>query len=355
MQKPTIDWIKNNGLLIFEVISGSKSYGLDTPTSDTDIKGVFVLPKEMFYGLEYTAQVNNESNDIVYYELKRFVELLSKNNPNIVEMLHVPESCVLQKHSIMEMLQPEMFLSKLCEQTFANYAFAQIKKAYGLEKKIVQPVEAERRSVLDFCFVHEAKDAVPLKRYLQEKNLDQNKMGLTAITHLRDCYNLYYAETLNYSGVAKKENANEVSLSSIPKEEKSIGMLYFNKDGYSVYCKQYKEYWDWVARRNEERYKTTMSHGKKYDAKNMMHVFRLLLVAKEIAIEGKVNVYRKDRNFLLDIKAGKFEYDDLVQKAEALQQELPLLYSQSNLKDEPDIESINSTLVKMRETYYLEF
>ncbi|MEO6252094.1 MAG: nucleotidyltransferase domain-containing protein [Ferruginibacter sp.] len=354
MQKLTIDWIKNNGLLIFEVITGSRAYGLDTATSDTDIKGVFVMPKEMFYGLEYTAQVNNETNDIVYYELKRFMELLSKNNPNILEMLNVPGNCVLQKHSIMDMLQPEIFLSKRCEQSFANYAFTQIKKAYGLEKKIVNPVEEERKSVLDFCFVHEVKDAVPLKKYLDEKKLNQSKIGLAAITHLRDCYNLYYSNEFKYAGVTKKENANEVSLSSIPKGEEPMAMLYFNKDAYSVYCKQYKEYWEWVGRRNEERYKTTMSHGKNYDSKNMMHVFRLLLMAKEIAVEGKINVYRKDREFLLSIKEGKFEYDELVQQAEALKNELPLLYQRSDLKDEPDVESINSILVKMREVYYGE-
>lgn len=352
MQKLTIDRIKDNGLLIFEVITGSRSYGLDTATSDTDIKGVFVLPKHMFYGLEYTAQVNNETNDIVYYEVKRFMELLSKNNPNILEMLNVPEKCVLQKHPVMDLLHPEMFLSKLCEQSFANYAFTQIKKAYGLEKKIVNPVEEERKSVLDFCFVYEEKDALPLKIYLEEKGLEQIKIGLAAIAHLRDCYNLYYSNEFNYSGVMKKDNANEVSLSSIPKGEKPLAMLYFNKDAYSVYCKQYKEYWDWVAKRNEERYKTTMSHGKNYDSKNMMHVFRLLLMAKEIATEGKINVHRKDREFLLSIKEGKFDYDDLVNQADALKDELPLLYQRSGLKDEPDVEKINDLLIRMRDDYY---
>ncbi|MGG9964757.1 DNA polymerase beta superfamily protein [Ferruginibacter sp. SUN106] len=354
MQKLTIDWIKDNGLLVFEVITGSRSYGLDTPSSDTDIKGVFVLPKNMFYGLEYTAQVNNDSNDIVYYELKRFMELLSKSNPNILEMLNVPDKCVLQKHPIMNMLQPEMFISKQCEQSFANYAFTQIKKAYGLEKKIVNPVEEERKSVLDFCFVYEDA-AVPLKKYLEEKRLDPNKIGLAVIAHLRDCYNLYYSGELNYSGVVKKDNANDVSLSSIPKGEKPVAMLYFNKDAYSIYCKQYKEYWDWVAKRNEQRYDTTMLHGKKYDSKNMMHVFRLLLMAKEIAVEGKINVFRHDRDFLLAIKEGKFEYDELVQKAEALKNELPLLYQRSNLMNEPDVEAINELLVKMRAAYYLKF
>ena len=85
-----------------------------------------------------------------------------------------------------------------------------------------------------------------------------------------------------------------------------------------------------------------------------MHVFRLLLMAKEIAIEGKIKVFRTDRDFLLEIKEGKFEYNELVQKAEALKEELPLLYQQSDLQDEPNVERINSVLIKIRELYYGE-
>lgn len=65
----TIDFLKKNNLILFECISGSRAYGLATKNSDTDIRGVFYLPKNMFYGLEYIPQVSNETNDIVYYEL----------------------------------------------------------------------------------------------------------------------------------------------------------------------------------------------------------------------------------------------------------------------------------------------
>ncbi len=354
MEVLTIDWIKQNGLLVFEAITGSKSYGLDTATSDTDIRGVFVLPKDMYYSLEYTAQVNNVTNDIVYYELKRFMELLARNNPNILEMLNVPNQFVLHKDAIMGKLNTGMFLSRLCEKTFANYAFTQIKKAYGLEKKIVNPVEEDRKSVLDFCYVYENKDAVPLKQFLETKQWQQNQIGLSVIPHLRDCYNIFYSGVIKYSGVMRKEKANEVALSNIPKGEIPFGILYFNKDGYSVYCKKYKEYWEWVSKRNETRYKTTMSHGKNYDSKNMMHVFRLLLMAKEIATEGTVNVYRKDREFLLAIKEGKYEYDELVLKAEELKNELPFLYKKSRLRKEPDVENTNRLLIEMRKEYYKE-
>ena len=348
----TIDQIKNNGWLIFGAITGSKAYGLDTETSDTDIRGVFVLPKNLFYSLEYVPQVSNESNDIVYYELKRFMELLSKNNPNIIELLNVPENCILSKHELMNKIRPELFISKLCEQTFANYAYTQIKKAYGLEKKILNPVEEKRKSVLDFCYAYVGNEAINLKAFLLGKGFEQEKVGLTAITHLRDCYNLFYSKENQYSGVIRKEEANDVCLSSIPKGETAVGLLYFNKDGYSLYCKKYKEYWEWVEKRNDERYNTTMSHGKNYDSKNMMHVFRLLLMAKEIATEGKVNVWRKDRDFLLDIKQGKYEYDDLLSKAELLKSELAALYAKAGLQGEPEMKKVNELLIEIREEYY---
>ncbi len=354
MKTLTTDSIKKNGWLIFEVVSGSKSYGLDNELSDTDIKGVFVLPKESFYGLEYTAQVNNESNDVMYYELRRFIELLSKNNPNITEMLNVPAGCILLKHSVMEMVSMEMFLSKRCEQSFANYAFTQIRKAYGLEKKIMQSIEEHRKSVEDFCYVYEGEQAIELKPWLRGKAFAQSEIGLSAFAHLRDCYNIFQSAAIPYAGIVKKDNANEVSLSCIPKGEESIGLLYFNRDGYSVYCKQYKEYWEWVNKRNDARYTATMLHGKRYDAKNMMDVFRLLRMAKEIATHGTVNVHRDDRTFLLDIKSGKFEYDYLVEKATGLKDELPELYRESALPEHPNMEAVNQLLINMRKRYYTE-
>jgi predicted nucleotidyltransferase len=67
----TIEELKKSGSIIFECISGSRAYGLTTPNSDTDIRGVFILTKEQFYSLDYVGQINNETNDIAYYELRK--------------------------------------------------------------------------------------------------------------------------------------------------------------------------------------------------------------------------------------------------------------------------------------------
>ena len=339
-------------MILLECISGSRAYGLATETSDTDIRGVFIMPKKDYYGLSYFPQINNESQDVVFYELKRFIELLSRNNPNMLELIAVPEEAIIYKNPLMDKLKPEIFLSKQCKNTFAGYAISQVKKAKGLKKKIVNPVEKERKTVLDFCYVTYRQGSIPIREWLQMNGLKQEHCGLAKIPHMHDMYGLYYDEMKNYRGIIQKELANDVSLSSISKGLDPIAIMSFNKSGYSSYCNEYKEYWEWVEKRNEERYKNTMEHGKDYDAKNMMHTFRLLKMAEEIGKEKKIKVKREDREFLLDIKQGKFKYEELVKKAEEKIIGIEQIFKKSDLPDHPDLEKINRLLIDIRNKFY---
>jgi hypothetical protein len=353
----TINDLKSRRLLLLECISGSRAYGLHTHQSDTDIKGVFLLPKENFYGLEYIDQVNNDSNDEVYYELKRFVDLLTKNNPNILELLATPEDCILYRHPAMNEIKPELFLSKLCMQTFAGYAESQIKKARGLNKKIVNPISEERKSILDFCYVVKGQGSASLNSWLSDHGYRQEECGLINIPHMRDMYHVFHASQLSqghFRGIVSGPDAHDVLLSSIPQGIEPLTMMSFNKDGYTKYCKDYKQYWEWVEKRNEIRYESTLEHGKNYDAKNMMHTFRLLNMAEEIAREGKINVRRHDREFLLNIRSGNFEYDTLLEMANEKVKEVEEQFAKSDLPDEPDIQKANGLLVSLREKIYKE-
>jgi len=351
----TIDYLKQNNLILFEAISGSRSFGLATKNSDTDIKGVFYLPKDLFFGLEYVPQVSNESNDIVYYEIGRFTELLLKNNPNILEILATPEDCILYKNPIMKHFRQEDFLSKLCKDTFGGYASTQIQKARGLNKKIVNPVEKERKGILDFCVILEDSNSIPVKDWLEKMNFSQENCGLIKMPNSKGIFALFYDETgnKNYSGIFKNDGSNKVSLSSIPKNEKSEAYLFFNQDSYSTYCKSYKEYWDWVEKRNDDRYNTNQKHGKNYDSKNMMHTIRLLQSAVNIFRNNKIEIRVENREELLDIKAGKWNYDDLLLLADQLIEELNLFAESSSLQEFPNKEKAEKILIKMREELYL--
>jgi len=347
----TIEELKERGLIVYECMSGSHAYGLATPESDEDVKGVFILPKEDYYGLNYVDQVSNDTNDIVYYELRRFVELLSKSNPNILELIFTPEDSILKMHPVFEVLRSESLLSKQCKDSFGGYAMTQVRKAKGLNKKILNPVEKDRKCILDFCFVAYEQGSIPITEFLQINNLDQAKCGLSKIPHMHEMYGLYYGES-SFKGIAKKENANEVSLSSVPKGIEPLAIMSFNKSAYSKYCKQYKEYWEWVENRNDTRYQNTLDHGKNYDAKNMMHTIRLLTMCEEIGENGILNVRREDREYLLRIKKGEFQYNELVDLAETKIDLINEAYGKSSLPEQPDYSQLNKVLVEIRKDFY---
>lgn len=350
----TIKEIKDKGLLLFECISGSRAYGLATSKSDTDLKGVFYLPRSEFYGLNYVPQVSNESNDEVYYELGRFMDLLIKSNPNILEMLASPADCIMYKHPLMDRLNINMFLSKTSKETFAGYAITQVRKAKGLKKKIVNPMPQKRASVLDFCYMLEGYTSVGLKFWLEKRSYRQERCGLVSIPHAKGLFALFYdAESkFHYKGIAVNEAANEVSLSSVPRGEQEIGYLSFNAESYSMYCKEFKEYWDWVDKRNEDRYMDNKEHGKDYDAKNIMHTIRLLQVTEELLKTGELRVKRPNREELLAIRSGKFEYSALLAQSEALIQRIDLAYEQTILPETIDHQKLENILIEMRNELY---
>lgn len=354
--KLTINDLRSRNLILLEALSGSHAYGLNVPSSDRDIRGVFILPQDDLYGMHHVDQVADEKNDVVFYELGRFIELLSKNNPTMLELLAVPEDCVLYRHSVMDLLKPETVLSMLCKETFAGYAKAQIFKARGLNKKVVNPMDKKRKGVLDFCFVVEGQGSICVVDWLGSHGWRQEDCGLVNIPHMHNVYALFHAEAeearkIGLKGIVQKETANNISLSSIPKGMSPIATMSFNKDGYSIYCKDYKAYWDWVEKRNEVRFETNVKHGKNYDTKNMMHTFRLLQMAIEIA-DGKILVRRPNRDELLDIRFGNREYDDLLEEAGTYLSQIENVYANSKLPEKPDLETLNSVLVKMRKEVY---
>ena len=134
---------------------------------------------------------------------------------------------------------------------------------------------------------------MPLNEWLKDNNFSQDQCGLTNLDHFRNVYLLFHQTQLQkgrLNGINSSPNANDIQLSIVTKTIANIAVMHFNKDNYSVYCREYKEYREWEDKRNDSRYQATLSHGKNYDAKNMMHTFRLLNMAEEIALFGRIIV-----------------------------------------------------------------
>jgi len=358
----TIQDLKDRDLIIFEGIVGSQAYGISTPTSDVDKKGVFILGLDELMGFGYVEQISDEKNDTVYYEIRRFLELLKTNNPTLIELLNLPGECVtIQKPLFSKILKNKSeFITKKCKNSFGGYAIEQIKKARGLNKKIVTPMDKERLGVLDFCYVTYNQGSVKVKDYLEiyHKGWNQSQVSLNSIPHMRYTYGAYLTKGKSVTGkhvkgiVQDEQLSNDVSLSEIPKGLEPDFVMYFNKDGYSSYCKKYKEYWEWVEKRNPQRFTDNMLHGGGYDGKNLAHCHRLLDMAIEIG-EGKgVNVRRGNRDQLLAIRRGEYDYDLLVKEAEEKIAKMDEVYQSSSLIEDVDVEFVNGLLVEIRREFY---
>lgn len=362
-EKYTFEYLKQKDLILLEVVAGSKAYGTNTEKSDHDIRGVFYLEKEDYLSsFDTLEEVADQKQDIKYFELKKFLLLLANNNPNILELLNMPEDCIIHKKEIINKIDRHLFLSKICKDSFGNYAMSQIKKARGLNKKITFVIPDKKKSLLEFCYVISGIGSVPFLDWLENNKYEHKYCGLSKIDHLRDMYVLYYdndaqnknEHSLYLRGVLKEEQHTNLILSSVPKEQIQMkkGFLYYNEDGYKKYLKEYHEYMEWKQNRNQERYSENISHGKNYDGKNLSHCIRLLTMSLEIAKEQKINVRRKEREYLLAIKRGEYDYDSLIKEAEKILLDTEKAYLSSNLPDKPNLNEIEKLHLEIRKELY---
>ena len=115
--------------IIYRCIIGSRAYGLDTDTSDTDRRGIYLPPADLHWSLYgIPEQLENVPNQECYWELQKFLTLGLKANPNILECLYSPlvETLTPLGEELLNIRQA--FLSKLVYQTYNGYVLSQFKK-----------------------------------------------------------------------------------------------------------------------------------------------------------------------------------------------------------------------------------
>lgn len=400
----TIKEVEEKGLVAYKYIRGSALYGTMVEGSDVDTSGVYIAPIEDVLGFDdrYQAQVSDEKHDNTYYEIKRWLELLCQSNPNALESLFVPKDKIIgDVHPAIQIIldNRDLFLTKQCFKSFYGYSSEQIKRARGLNKKIVNPVN-EKKSVLDFCYVPHRQGSICIKDWLKHYGLKQEYCGLVNIPNMHNMYAVFYdwgahfteldlydkvndfmfdevfyklfpnsyeligdifddryqrngnffkeyAKPIGYRGIVTDDSL-DVRLSSVKKDEFPICHMSYNKDGYSKHCKDYTEYKKWEKDRNPIRYESNLN--KNYDAKNIMHSVRLMHMAYEIATGQGFNVDRTniDREFLLDIRNHKFEYDYLINYLEEFKVKMTEAMEKSDLPDKVDMDKVNELLIKVR-------
>lgn len=276
--------------------------------------------------------------------------------------------------------------------------------------------DMKRKTPIDFCFTYDGRQgSINIQEWLERYGLRQDCCGLVNLTNMKDCYLMYYdfgqhfrlANTdfvrqknlgtpfyffmLNhfkdrYSKMANPEmtldeyvremtckplgehcgiinndgTSNTVRLCSTQREEEPICMMTYNADGYGTHCRKYKEYEEWKQKRNKARYESNMEGEKsgdpdmKYDVKNMYHSFRNVAMCTEIA-QGKGIIPDRtgiDRDFLMDVRARKFGYSELIKKLAEMTDVMQKACDESTIKEQIDEEMVRRLTSNLRRKFF---
>lgn len=342
-------------MILATYLVGSRAYGTATPESDEDYRGIFVLPAGCYLTIsEPVKQVADEKNNVTYYTLKRFLELAATANPNIIEMLFMPEDCRVYEAPLMKTLLDarEMFITKQAYDSHVNYAMAQIKKAKGKNRWVNHPQPAECPGELDFCWFL-PRDGTAGDFPYRPIPLKKTGISLEACVcaKLEQSANIYrlYRDEVNRRGVFRNGMLVCESISFAEERNACVGLLIYNRAEHERAMRDHASYWEWMRNRNPSRWQAEEAKERNYDAKNMMHVFRLLLSGEHILREGRPLVrFEGERlQMLLDIRNGEFSYETLMEMAERMFEEFSAAATESRLPETADRGKIDDLLRKM--------
>jgi hypothetical protein len=254
---------------------------------DKDLMGVFVAPVEHYLGFgcdEVKEKFINEW-DAVSYEIRKFIGLLLKCNPNVLSLLWLPERHMLYEHELGRLLRDnrDLFVTKASYHSFNGYAYGQFKRMTHFN----QEAQAEMHALED---------------ELTKRDIDLNQLNAT-------------------------QDERDRVVDGGPYHGERLGLLV---DRYAGLKRKYYSGGYMGAKRKG----LVMKVG--YDSKNAAHLIRLLRMGIEFLVEGELHVERADAENLLSIKRGEWPLEKVKEEAERLFRLAEEAYVRSSLPPKPD-------------------
>lgn len=188
-------WLPDNTHYL--TVMGSEAYAVSSNTSDIDIYGFCMPPKDMVFPhlageipgfgtqLKRFEQYqehhlidpsSQKEYDFSIYSIVKYFDLCMGGNPNMLDSLYTPNRCILHQTPIAVLVREnrKLFLSKKIFHTFKGYAFSQLAKIRG-KKQSENPKRAD--SIAKFGFdvkqgYHVVRLALECRQILEEQDLD---------------------------------------------------------------------------------------------------------------------------------------------------------------------------------------
>lgn len=311
--------------VIMKSLFGSHLYGLNTPSSDKDYKGVFIpsaqdillqrVPKTISNNTNKSNTKNTvEDTDSELFSLQKFLEMASQGQTQALELLFTPDNMILEKTSEWDDIIKirDQLLSKRVD-AFIGYCRTQAAK-YGVKGSRMATVE----KTLDLLGSYDKA------RKLNEVWVDL-KLFLAKLEHIDfiapDKINRLHHDTLEVCG-RKFQSTVTVNYA-----KEALQKIY---DNYGHRAKAAKD-----------------SEG--IDWKAISHAMRVCYQGLELLEKGKITLPLKEdaRKELLEVKLGKIPYPQVQDKLESLMVLLESTKTVSKLPENIDSKLVDELVIKM--------
>ncbi|MBC1331800.1 DNA polymerase beta superfamily protein [Listeria booriae] len=310
IMSPEYDFLRANADLeniAYLVASGSHGYGTNIAASDLDLRGFLLEDEHYLLGLHTFEQFEEKETDTVIFGAKKFIKLCAQSNPNVLELLGVEEEDILICSDAGRMVRDntELFLSKRVEQTFGNYAKAQLKR---LQNALVRNDDAKVE-----------KEALVLERLN------------TQIRRFGDKYSNLDSNALNLR-LENNEIVMDLNLQGYPLRD--FNGIYTGLQG--------------IVRTFDKTRSDDSQKELPRLYKHAMHLVRMLVTGRDI-LEGKgvITKRRAEHELLMAIRSGEMTFDEIFECVAVLQLEFDRAAKETALPEQVDMKQIEELLISL--------
>lgn len=312
------EWLLPNNM-VYETIVGSVSFGISSDTSDFDMTGVAIPPKDYIfphlknrifgfdeyeYSIDrlkpYQKQAEDRDAlggkgrqyDLQIYHIVHYFNLLRTCNPNALDSIWTPQNCVVYCSRVGHMIRDNrtLFLYKGIWDKFRSYAFSQLKK-----------IRTKNHAGLD-----------DVKKFEEEHGIAPG-MTFTRITQ-------------------HKQSKDVDALAGLSEEE--------FQTYYDLYDKMFS------SSKRAERVK-----NQTFDVKFAYNLARLLDECEQLLLNGEMDI-QKGREYYKAIRRGDVPLDDIEAYMNSKDLHLQNAYANTTLPDLPNIAKIRKLLNECLEEHY---
>lgn len=307
------------GKIVLLGLGGSHAYGLNTETSDLDLRGIIASPINNLLGFGEFEQYIDKETDTVLYEFNKIIKLLCSCNPNTIEILGLKKEHQIIFYPVGEELlrNKTMFLSQRATGAFKGYSLAQL---------------------------HRLENALCRDVYTEEQALKHKKNALErALLSFKNRYEHFEQGSIIVHADGKL--SIDCNVSKFPVREFS-GML--------SELREIEKNYDKVNTRNCKK-------DNEHLSKHICHIFRLLFMYIDIATKKEIITYReKEHDFLMQTKQGLFVNEDGTLKKEfydklnEVEKEVEYATKHIILPKEPDMKEIEDFVIECNRKFLKE-